>query len=158
MAFTGVLVTVKGFEIDKGIIVSILAGISYALLGFFSKIATKNHHALVITAWQILISIFLTLPFLFIYDWYLNFNSFTIVLITGILHTAIALFLWYDALNYIELSLSSILQYLDIVFSILLAWIFLDQTPTINQITSSTLIVIAGILSVKKDKNNIIPP
>ena len=42
--------------------------------------------------------------------------------------------------------------------SILLAWVFLDQTPTINQITSSTLIVIAGILSVKKDKNNIIPP
>ncbi|NPA50580.1 MAG: DMT family transporter [Epsilonproteobacteria bacterium] len=146
LAFLGVVVSSNGFTFNKGAILAIFAAISYGLLGFFSKIATIYHKALIVTTWQILISIFITLPYLFLQEWHFSINAMIIALITAIVHTAIALFLWYDALKYIKVSIASILQYLDIVFSMILAYIFLDQIPLLNQIIGAILIVVAGIL------------
>jgi RarD protein len=150
LAFVGVIVSNGGVNLNKGVIVAFLAALSYGALGFFSKIATMYHRAVAVTAWQILVSIFLTAPFLFFGSWHLTLQALVIAFITGVIHTALALFLWYDALNYIKVSLSSILQYLDIVFAIILAWIFLHQTPSMHQMIGAFLIVIAGILSVIK--------
>jgi RarD protein len=152
LAFLGVVVSVKGdISADIGSVMALFAAISYALLGFFSKIAVMYHRAVSVTAWQILISVFITLPFLFLNDWSLSVEAVLIAFITGVVHTAVALFLWYDALNYIKVSLSAVLQYLDIIFAILLAWIFLSQFPDFYQITGAVLIIIAGIISVLKN-------
>ncbi|WP_216818644.1 EamA family transporter [Desulfurobacterium indicum] len=93
-----------------------------------------HHKAVTVTAWQILISIFITVPFLFLTDWCFTVNGFLVTLFAGIIHTALALFLWYDALNYIKVSFASILQYFDIVFAIILAYLFLSQVPTARQV------------------------
>ena len=155
LAFIGVFISSGGVHLDKGAIVALLAAISYGFLGFFSKLATLHHKAESVTAWQILISMFITFPFLFVNEWYLSINSFIIVLIAGIIHTALALFLWYDSLNYIKVSISSILQYLDIVFAMILAYLFLNQIPNISQIIGACLIILAGVLSsIKEFKNS----
>jgi len=149
LAFVGVFISAGGVSFSKGAIIAFLAAISYGALGFFSKIATISHRPAKVTAWQILISIFITFPFLILNEWSLNLQGFIIVLIAGIIHTALALFLWYDALNYIKVSIASVLQYLDIVFSMILAFIFLHQIPNINQIIGAVLISTAGILSTR---------
>jgi len=154
LALSGVFVTNGGIVFSKGIFFAVLAAVSYGLLGFFSKIATIHHKASVVTAWQILISIFITLPFLFFNEWDLSFKSFLIALITGVVHTAFALFLWYDALNYIKVSLASVLQYLDIVFAMILAFLFLHQIPSLNQIIGAVLIIVAGVIGSFKEKQS----
>jgi len=87
------------------------------------------------------------MPFLFYNDFTLNTQTLIIVIIAGIIHTALALFLWYDSLSYISVSLASILAYLDIFFAMALNWLFLNQSPTIEQIVGSILIVIAGVIA-----------
>jgi len=150
LAFLGVIVSVKGgISLSKGVIISLLAAISYGFLGFFSKIATMHHRAVSVTAWQMLISIIITFPFLFLSHWQFSYQGIIIALITGIFHTALALFLWYDALNYIKVSIASILQYLDIAFAIIFAYLFLHQTPDIYQIMGAILIVLAGMIAIK---------
>ena len=151
LAVIGVIISDfdNGFKFNLGAFIALLAGISYGFLGFFSKIATMYHRASAVTAWQILISIFLTLPFLFLNDFDFNFKTFIIVLIAGIVHTAFALFLWYDSLNYISVSIASILQYLDIFFAMIFG-LFLGQIPTINQFIGGVLIAVAGIIGTKK--------
>jgi len=138
-----------GFEFNLGVFIALLAGISYGFLGFFSKVATMHHRAVIVTAWQILISIFLTLPFLFFNDFELSFKILIIVLIAGVVHTALALFLWYDSLNYISVSIASILQYLDIFFAMIFGF-FIGQIPSFYQITGGFLIALAGIIGTKK--------
>ncbi len=150
LAFTGVIISSGGLNITKGAFIALLAAISYGLLGFFSKIATIHHKASVVTAWQILISVFITFPFLFIYKWHFSIEGIIIALITGVIHTALALFLWYDSLNYIKVSVASVLQYLDIVFAMILAYMFLHQIPNLNQIIGAVLITSAGIISLYK--------
>jgi len=149
LAVIGALLAAGGVKFSEGIIVAFLAAVSYGLLGFFSKIATIHHRAVTVTAWQILISILITAPFLFLSEWNFTFRAFIVSMIAGVVHTALALFLWYDALNYIKVSLASILQYLDIVFAMVLAWIFLGQVPEINQIFGAFLISAAGVLAAR---------
>ena len=152
LALLGVIVSnVKNgdIEVNLGSFIALLAGISYGFLGFFSKIATMYHRASVVTAWQILISIFLTLPFLFFNEFDLSIKSFIIVLTAGLIHTALALFLWYDALNYISVSAASILQYLDIFFAMLFG-LFIGEIPSFYQITGGLLIALAGITGTRK--------
>ena len=138
-----------GIEFNLGVFIALLAGISYGFLGFFSKIATMHHRAVMVTAWQILISIFLTLPFLFLNDFTLSFKTLIIVLIAGVVHTALALFLWYDALNFISVSIASILQYLDIFFAMIFG-LFLGEIPSFYQITGGLLIALAGVIGTRK--------
>jgi len=148
LVICGVVFSTGGIDsFNKGAIIAILSAISYGFLGFFSKLATLKHSSIKVTAWQILISIFLTIPFLFYNDFTLNTQTLIIVIIAGIIHTALALFLWYDSLSYIPVSLASILAYLDIFFAMTLNWLFLNQSPTIEQIIGSILIVIAGVIA-----------
>ncbi len=151
LAIIGVVVSNcdNGFKFNFGVFIAFLAGVSYGFLGFFSKIATIYHRAISVTAWQILISIFLTMPFLFFYDFNFSLKTFIIVLVAGIIHTALALFLWYDSLNYISVSIASILQYFDIFFAMIFG-LFIGQVPNFNQIIGGVLIAIAGIVGTKK--------
>jgi len=149
LAFLGVIVANGGFDLNKGTLIALLAAFSYGMLGFFSKLATLKHKPSVVTAWQILISVFITAPFLYFSDWQLTYQGLIISVITGVVHTALALFLWYDALNYIKVSLASVLQYLDIVFAMILAFVFLGEIPSLNQIIGAGLISAAGILSLR---------
>ncbi|WP_456397093.1 DMT family transporter [Desulfurobacterium sp.] len=151
LALAGVAVSSGGFNMDKGAVIAMLAAVSYGLLGFFSKVSTLYHEAVMVTTWQILISIFITLPFLFWADWHFTIDGFLVTLVAGVIHTALALFLWYDALNYIKVSFASILQYLDIVFAVILAYLFLFQVPTVQQVLGAFLIVVAGSLIFVKE-------
>lgn len=152
LAVLGVVISIKGeIKANLGAVIAILAAISYGLLGFFSKIATLYHKASIVTAWQILISIFLTMPFLFLNEWELTMQGLIVSIIAGIVHTSLALFLWYDSLNYIKLTLASILQYLDIIFAFVLAFLFLGQVPSFYQILGAVLIILAGIISTFKE-------
>jgi len=154
LAFVGVIVSNGGVSLSKGAFIALLAAVSYGALGFFSKIATMHHRAAAVTAWQIIISVFITAPFLFLSDWRLSVQAIVIAFITGTVHTALALFLWYDALNYIKVSIASVLQYLDIVFAMVLAFLFLGQVPNLNQLIGAVLISFAGVLSTFKIKKS----
>jgi len=152
LAVLGVMISnfkSSGFEFNLGAFIALMAGISYGFLGFFSKIATMYHRPVMVTAWQILISVFLTMPFLFFNEFDLSIKSLIIVLIAGVVHTALALFLWYDALNFISVSIASILQYLDIFFAMIFG-LFIGQIPSFYQITGGILIALAGIVGIKK--------
>ncbi len=150
LAFIGILFTFAfGSNVSTsplGLIVAFSSGILYGLLGFVSKIATLYHSPEKITAYQILISIFFTLPFVFFIPFHLNSIVLIILITTAVVHTALALFLWYDSLNYIKISTASIFSYLDPFFAIILGFIFLGQVPSIYQIFGGVLIFTAGVI------------
>lgn len=66
----------------------------------------------------------------------------TQVLYLAILPTAVAFFAWYEAMNLIPLALLNIMQYLTPVFTILLAWFFLDESLSLHEWIGIALIVL----------------
>ncbi len=129
-----------------GLTIAFLSGVFYGLLGFISKIGVKYHSAMKLTTYQIFISIFFTMPFVLFIHFKLTPFIFILLVITALVHTALALFLWYDSLNYIKVTVASIFSYLDPVFAIILSFVFLHQSPTLFQILGGTLITISGIM------------
>lgn len=129
-----------------GLITAFFSGLFYGLLGFISKIGIKFHSAMKLITYQIFISIFFTLPFLF----FLHFKIYPLIIallvVTGLVHTALALFLWYDSLNYIRVATAAIFSYLDPLFAIVLSLALLHQNPTLFQIFGGVLITISGIM------------
>lgn len=158
IAFSGAFLTFAPSALTNssvfGLIVALTSGLFYGMLGFVSKISTKHHSSIKITTYQIFISLFFTLPFAFIFNFQLSFYVVILLFITGIIHTALALFLWYDSLNYIKVSTAAVFSYLDPFFAIALGFIFLSQRPSLLQITGGILISISGIMiSVKESKS-----
>ncbi|MGC8616739.1 MAG: DMT family transporter [Desulfurella sp.] len=129
-----------------GLIIAFFSGLCFGILGFFSKMAVMHHSAIKLTSYQIIISVVLLVPFLFFIHFKLDGRILGLLLITGIIHTALALFLWYDSFNYLNVITVSIFSYLDPLFAILLGAIFLKQIPTLFQIIGACLIIVAGFL------------
>ena len=157
VAFLGAFLTfapsIKGGGPIFGVLVALLSGLLYGLLGFISKIATLHHSSIKLTTYQIFIALFFTLPFIFFFQFALSLYTLILLVITGIVHTALALFLWYDSLNYISVSTSAVFSYLDPFFAIALGFIFLGQKPGLFQIIGGILISIAGIMiSIEESK------
>ncbi len=147
--FGGVLIFLPnnmGRQSIFGLVLALFSAIFYGLLGFYSKIGTKYHSAIKITTYQIFISILFTLPFGIIMHFTITPKVLILLFITGVIHTALALFLWYDSLNFISITTSSILSYLDPMFAIILSFIFLKQTPNLPQIIGGVFIAISGII------------
>jgi RarD protein len=158
VAFAGAILTflpnLKTAGSIFGVLIALASGLFYGLLGFISKIATFDHSSLKITTYQIFISMIFTLPFAFIFHFKLTPFIVILLFIAGIVHTAIALFLWYDSLNYIKVSTSAVFSYLDPFFAIVLGFLFLSQKPSILQIAGGILISISGIaISIKESRS-----
>ncbi|RLE66560.1 MAG: EamA/RhaT family transporter [Thermoprotei archaeon] len=150
MAMTGILLILsEGLSAGNpiGLFFGLLAGLSYGILAAIGKLASSRNRPEIIVLYQCLISIIILTPFLFVIDYSMEWITSIILIIVGVVHTALALRLWYSALGSIPMSLASILSYLDPVFAVLLAWIFLGQIPSLSTIIGGVLIITAGVLT-----------
>jgi drug/metabolite transporter (DMT)-like permease len=157
IAFTGIFIIINPttLNISIGALIALASGIFYGLLAVASKMATGIVNSKELVFYQTIISTIITSPFLLILRFNLTLNNIVIVTIAALINTLLALFLWYDALTKISVQLSSILSYLDPVFAMLFAFIFLHQIPTLISLLGGILIIISGIFSVIIETRNI---
>jgi len=157
IAFTGIFIIINPttLNISIGALIALASGIFYGLLAVASKMVTGIVNSKELVFYQTIISTIITSPFLLILRFNLTLNNIVIVTIAALVNTLLALFLWYDALTKISVQLSSILSYLDPVFAMLFAFIFLHQIPTLISLLGGILIIISGIFSVIIETRNI---
>lgn len=75
--------------------------------------------------------------------WILNF-------ILGIVHTGIAYLLYFPSIKDVESKSIAILSYLDPIFSIIISFIFLRESMSLNQGLGGILILTTAYISEKK--------
>jgi len=157
ISFTGIFIIINPTTLNISIcaLIALASGIFYGLLAVASKMATGIVNSKELVFYQTIISTIITSPFLLILRFNLTLNNIVIVTIAALVNTLLALFLWYDALTKISVQLSSILSYLDPVFAMLFAFIFLHQIPTLISLLGGILIIISGIFSVIIETRNI---
>jgi len=86
------------------------------------------------------------LPFVFVIRFTINYDVIIIIVISGSVQTVLALFLWYDSLKNLNIQIVSILSYLDPVFAIIFALVFLGQIPSLYTIIGGILLIGSGML------------
>lgn len=159
IAFLGLILVVspQNFFLKESLIGSLgglCAGIGMGLVYTLSK-TFKKYDKISLTFWQNLIAIPFVLPLLFIDLPKFSNLDLGIVLILGSVFTAVPFILIYKGFAKINAQKGSIIVMLDIVFSVIFAWIIFNEIPTILAIIGGILIMMGTYIITTKKKDTV---
>ena len=142
----------KSLNQIKGIVYGILAGVFYSLVILCNK-KLKNVKQPESTMIQIFIAGLFVLPHaLFttkVINVSMNMYSIFMLLIVVIIHTGIAYIMYFDAVSKLKTGTVAILSYLDPVFALMMAVLFLKEKMGIIEIIGALLILSSAYISEK---------
>jgi drug/metabolite transporter (DMT)-like permease len=169
MVFAIALNTVRakgtGFEL-KDLIIGSLAGIASMLIMAYSVVIIKRpvfvdysimekFSAIWVTLSRLFFAVIFAAPFIFtkyIRQVKMIFSDKKIIrllFITSFVGVYLSMFIWIAGMRYIEdLNVSSILNQFSVLFTIILARIFLQEKITKRKITAMILAIIGGVIAV----------
>ncbi|KIV58848.1 DMT family transporter [Aneurinibacillus migulanus] len=138
--------------LSSGIIWALLAALFYAFTTLLGK-GIKHTSAYAMTFLQTFLGIIILIPFV-------DFDSFTgltqnnwiAITATGLVHTGLVYYLFFDSLRYLPTKIISALVFLDPGVAILLDTLFTGFRPTFIQILGIVLIFSGMAFSLKKPK------
>ncbi len=138
----------------SGELILLYAGICWACYAVFSKKIVKRLGGFVSITWTMLaVTVELLIVRLFVpYDYITprGTDTWLVILYLAVFPTALAYFAWSEALTKIKLSLLNITQYLTPVFTIILAWILLDESMSLLSIIGACM-VLGGVALTAKE-------
>ena len=159
IAFFGVIFIVfpQNFFLKESLVGS-LAGLGAGIgmgLGYTLSKTFKKYDKVSLTFWQNLIAIPFVLPLLFIDLPKFSTLDISIILMLGSIFTAVPFILIYNGFGKINAQKGSIVIMLDIVFSVIFAWIIFKESPTVLAIIGGVLIMIGTYIITTKKKDSI---
>lgn len=135
-----------------GNVLLLLAAISYGPYTLLSKIRVNVEEPIVVLTWSTAIGSLFLLAFMTIYEsgnalFSLTSSAWIIVLALVLFPTALAFFLWFEALKRMDASKVSIFIFLIPVFAVAFSRIFLSEPITSFTIVSAVLVLFGVYMS-----------
>lgn len=138
----------------SGELILLFAGTCWAFYAVFSKKIVKRLGGFVSITWTMLaVAVELLIVRLVVpYDYITprGTDTWLVILYLAVFPTALAYFAWSEALTKIKLSLLNITQYLTPVFTIILAWILLDESMSLMSIIGACMVLCGVALTAKE--------
>ncbi len=136
-----------------GIFYSVLAAVFYAIVVILNKFI-KKLTGVKVTIVQLLVSGIVLLPFTIMNSsrslLSLDLLSIGLLLFVGIVHTGIAYLLYFSSVKEVEGQSIAILSYMDPIFALLIAGLFLGEKMTMIQLLGGVLILGSAYISERK--------
>lgn len=134
----------------RGIIAGAFSGVAYAFIILTIRGISSKFSALYIVFVQNLIVVLALFPFVLGLE---NISQALPYLITmGILHSTVAPILYVDGLKSVKANEAAVLGYFEPVGAIILAFIFLKETPEPIALLGGGLIIFSGIMILRRKK------
>jgi drug/metabolite transporter (DMT)-like permease len=157
-AFAGILLVIPKYEsgdnLTQGALWGILSGMTFALLQTFNRKYVKKYSSIVITFYQAGIAAVILSPFLFIYSLKLTGNDVILIIILGVVFTALAHTLFINGLRNIKAYNAGIIALLEPVYGIIAAFLFLKEIPSIRVIAGGVIILLTAFYITFYSKKN----
>ncbi|WP_248722053.1 DMT family transporter [Seonamhaeicola sp. ML3] len=144
------------FESDhlKGILFGVFSAFCYAIRNLILKRHVDNYNGTVIMMMQSLIVSIILIPVLFKMDISNLQTQIPYLLILGLVTTAIGHSLFITSLKYFSVSTASIIGSAQPICGIIIAFIFLNEIPTINTFIGGALILGTVIIESIRSKKS----
>lgn len=144
----GVGIIIPSFELNnnitQGVIWGTVSGFTFALLSILNKKYVKKYSSLVISFYQDGVAMLVLLPFI-LFDLSsqpeLSLHNILLLILLGVVFTAIAHTLFIKGLTNIKAQLASIIASLEPVYGIIFAALFLNEIPTLKTILGGVIIL-----------------
>ena len=156
LVMLGIFIIAPEFSLEstytKGILCGVTSAFCYAIRILILKQYTTTYDGSLIMFYQTAIVAAFSIPFLFVVD-ISNFNSqLPYLLILGIVTTAVGHTLLVKSLRYFAVSTASIITGIQPVFGILIAFIFVGETPAMNTYLGGSLILLTVVVESLRSK------
>jgi drug/metabolite transporter (DMT)-like permease len=147
---TGTFLIIPSFDfsnnITKGGLIGILAGFTFALLALINRKNTKRVDPLSIALYQnFFATLFLLIPVLLIDSPIPSYKDIPLLIVLGVLCTALSRSLFIKSLARIKAQTVSVITGLEPVWGIVLAVLFFNEVPDLKIIIGGTIIIATSI-------------
>ena len=146
----GIYILAPKFDFEssqvKGILLGLFSALCYALRNLTLKRHIAQYSGTALMMHQILILSVLLIPFMFIMDISNLTTQFPYVILLALITTAIGHSMFIHSLKYFSVSTASIINSLQPVLGIIMAYFFLKEIPTWNTFFGGSLILTTVII------------
>ncbi len=141
-------------EYVRGIFWGIMSGLSFAVLTLYNekiqnnKLLPNENKSVILSFYQDFFALILLSPFIGFTFFQWEWNNWGLLVLLGVVFTAIAHFLYINGLKKEKATTASLASNLEPVYGIVLAYFLLDEKIDMNTFAGGFLILMAAFLSV----------
>ncbi|MEL6151236.1 MAG: DMT family transporter [Chloroflexota bacterium] len=147
----GAVLVVPAFDLEndvtRGFMWGLASSSSFALLSILNKISVADYSGLVVAFYQDAVAMVVLFPALFLTEYTHTWENVALLLLLGVVFTAIAHSLFIQGLREVRAQTASIIASLESVYGILFAFIFLGERPVPRTLLGGAIILAAAAYS-----------
>ncbi|MBV4419229.1 DMT family transporter [Clostridium tyrobutyricum] len=156
ITFLGIIFIVPKFQLTnnltQGALWGMLSGFAYAILSMLNRKYVQQYSSLVISFYEQLIAAVVLIPFLFFQKHDFTVNNIILLILLGVVFTAISHSLFINGLKYTRAQTASIISSLEPVYAIVFAAFILQEMPSLREIVGGIIILGIALYSTIKSK------
>jgi drug/metabolite transporter (DMT)-like permease len=130
-----------GNNVTRGVLWGVVSGLTFALLSIMNKKYVNKYSSFVIAFYQDGIATLVLLPFVIIQGPVFDSIDIALLILLGVLFTAVAHTLFIKGMTSIKAQLASIIASLEPVYGIIFATLILNELPTYRTIVGGVIIL-----------------
>ncbi|MEL0455590.1 DMT family transporter [Flavobacteriaceae bacterium SZ-1-7] len=157
MVLIGMYILAPEFSLEnthfQGILFGLLSALCYAVRNIISKKLTNNYNATSIMLYQTSILTVILFPVLFFMDTSNIVSQYPYILLLALVVTALGHTLLVNSLKHFSVSTASIINSVQPIFGIIIAFIFLNEIPTANTYLGGSLILLTVVIESVRSRN-----
>jgi len=158
LAFAGVYIILPEMDlantVTRAVLWGVLSGFTFSLIALVNKGLVRTYTALSVSFYLDLFAALFLFPLLFLQQHFPTVNEVALLLLLGVVFTALAHTLFVYGLKKISASVSSLIACLEPVYGIILALLLLGEMPPLKQISGAILIILAMVLGSLRHGHN----
>ncbi len=157
ITFAGVLLIVPEIKLNNNVtiadILGVLSGVSIAVLSVLNKSFINKYSSLTIAFYEDSVAAIVLIPFLFFVEFEITVENIFMLMLLGVIFTAVAHTLFIKGMKLVKAQLASIIASLEPVYGVVFATLLLTEIPNQKVLVGGALIILATIwASLKKRK------
>lgn len=156
MVLAGLYILVPEFNLEssqvKGVLFGVFSALCYAIRILILKGQVGNYNGTMLMFYQTVIITILLLPTLFFMDVSGIETQYPYIILLALLTTAIGHSLMLHSLKFFSATTTTIISSMQPIFGIILAFIFLNEIPTINTFWGGSLIFLTVVIEGFRSK------
>ncbi|WP_339893474.1 DMT family transporter [uncultured Algibacter sp.] len=157
MVLLGIYILVPDLNFEntyiKGILIGVFSALCYALRNLILKRHVHKYNGTVLMMQQVLIVSIFLLPVMFKMDISNIQAQIPYLIILGLVTTAIGHSLFINSLKHFSVSTASIIGSAQPIFGIIIAFLFLNEIPTLNTFFGGSLIIATVVIESIRSRN-----
>lgn len=137
----------------KGILFGLAAAFFYALVMLINRLL-KGLTGFEITLTQLIMSVLVLAPYIFIKEGFtitnLDQKSIINIFILGIVHTGIAYYMYFTAMQFVSTQTIALYSYIDPISAIVMSFVFLQEELSLIQMIGGVIILCSVLFTKEK--------